>query len=92
MNTKIKVYIELELIAEGNVNWGCKERGPSYSSGGEPAEDPEIEDFFLGLYNKETKQYIDLESFINKKEIEQIKEDLFERSKDNLETPTYERY
>lgn len=41
---KLDGYEGKELLVEYTVtSWGAPESGPSYSSGGEPAEPPEIE-------------------------------------------------
>ncbi|MDR3439855.1 hypothetical protein [Telmatospirillum sp.] len=52
-----------EIEIEGRVNFlfspGCPARGPSYASGGEPAESPEIEIGTIEIYGHDPKRVRD---------------------------------
>lgn len=103
MSTKIKLHVQLlvgdveeefEIFAEGDYVPEQKERGPSYSSGGEPGEPAYFEDLFIGIKTPipaVATKFIDLEPFLSKKQIDSIIEKLFDAEISNRETPTYER-
>lgn len=57
---------EIEIDVEGTYYHGCPAKGPSYSSGGEPEEHPEVE-ITSAFYKKE-------EIELTEAEIEEIEE------------------
>lgn len=103
MSTKIKIDIELtiagvteemEVEVEGTIIPEVSERGPSYSSGGEPGEDAYIEDLCVGFKGIESGKIVwnDLTNFLTVKQIKAIEEKLFDAEISGRECPTYERY
>jgi hypothetical protein len=50
-------YTEIEVEVSYSVSPGCPEQGPSYDSGGQPGEDPMVEDIRLEKVEGEARPW-----------------------------------
>ena len=71
---------EEEIEFNGTCIPGYPASGPSYSSGGEPAEPPEVEDLYVGVIIKGTS--IDITKLLNEKQRGYFEDMLLEDASD----------
>jgi len=76
-----EVEITLYAFATGTVVPFIKEQGPTYDSGGQPAEGGYCEDVQVKMRSTDGKTELDITHMLSKEEIEGLGEELYEKAK-----------
>ena len=77
---EVYVFEDLETEVMAFVTPGCKARGPSYASGGEPEEPHLVEDLYVGVLIK--GESIDITKLLSKKQLAYMEAKILERAED----------
>jgi len=78
---------EIDVELSYSFSPGSPARGPSYSSGGEPADTPEVEIWKIRLFDNEDSKWINCDwmlPFIHEDSMERIIESIIESENENV--------
>jgi len=76
-----EIEITLYAFATGTVVPFIKAQGPTYDSGGQPAEGGYCEDVQVKMRSTDGKTELDITHMLSKEEIEGLGEELYEKAK-----------